>query len=172
MKVCCIRRLPRAQQLVGECLRRSDGAEEIHAPGRSARLIHIEQTKRDGRLRNPRPLVAIQLRRRREPILLNVVDIKVIERGALCAHFRWIVYERLVSDVVRIDLVLEVGLRIVIATVDERFHDVVLPDVVVGALVRVEVEVLLFERLEGEVQRFVVIADVDLRAWKVVLVRD
>lgn len=167
-----IRNLPRTQQLVGEHLRRRDGAEEVHTPGRSTRLVHIEQTQRHGRLGNPRSLLAIQLSRRGEAILLDIVDEEVIKRGALRAHFRRIVHERLVGDVVRVDLVLEVRLGIVVAAVDEGFHDVVLPDVVVGALVRVEVEVLLFERLEGEVQRLVVVAEVDVRAREVVLVRD
>lgn len=167
MEVRRIRRLPRTQRLLRERLWRRDDAEEVHAPGRAPRLVDVEQPQRDNHVGNPRPPVAVQLRRRREAVRGRVEDVEVVKRRAVLAHFARVVHERLVRDVVRADLVLEVGLRVVVAAVDEGLHDGVLEDVVVGAVVRVEVEVLLFKRLEGHVQRVVVVAEVDVRAREV-----
>ena len=75
--------------------------------------------------------------------------VKGCARGA---HLARVVDHGLVRDVVGVDFDLEVGLWILGAAVDEGFHDLVLPDVVVGALRGIVVEACFVVGGKGQVE--------------------
>ena len=164
MEVSFVGCAPSSKSLVREGFGAGDGAEEVHAPFGRLGVINIPQSKWYGDVGEPGAGLAIRDGRGGEPITKRVRDEKVIEWSTLFADFGWVVDEGLVGNVVGVDFELQVVGWVVFTTVDEGFHDIVLPDIVIDALVGVEVEMFLLEGLEVHVYGSLIVAEVDLGA--------
>lgn len=135
-------RTPGTQSLIGKQVGVCDGAEEIHPPFGALRLavFDVEKGERDFDIADPCLSRSVQGGLGCETVRGWVRHEEMVERGTWGAVLRRVEYEGLISYVVWVDLILEVKLRIVGALVDEGFHDLVLPDIAIGALARIKVE--------------------------------
>ena len=165
---------PSTKGLVGVGGWAGDGSEEVHSPVSALSLarVDVEEGEGDQRVADPGLLGLICLGGGREPVRRRVGDEEVVEGSTVGTDLGRVVDERLVGDVVGVDLVLEVGGWVVAALVDESLHHLVLPDVIVGALGGVEVEVGLASGCEGEGDVVGSVAGIDLGGGERSQVRD
>lgn len=151
-----------------------DGSEKVHSPvgALGSAVVNVEEAQWNLDFADPTLSGLVQRRSSREAIRSRIRDEQVIERRAIGPVFGRVVDKRLIRHVVWIDLELQVGLGIFGALVYEGFHDFVRPYVVIGALLRVEVEVGFVVRGKGQDEGAPRVAKVHLREREVGLVRD
>lgn len=160
---------PRAKFLIRIRLRADNGSEEVHPPLCTLCLafVDIEQAQGNRDIAHPQLIRLVELGHSAKPVGRRVGHEEVVKGGAIGANFGRVVHKGLVGDVVGVHFELKVSLRVVRALVYKGLHDLVLPDVGIGALGRVKVEVDLVAGGELDVQVSVGIAEVNLgaREW-------
>lgn len=161
-------RTPGTQCLVRVHAGRCDGTEEVHAPLGAFDLVHIKQSKRDLHIRLPCACVLVGSCRGPEAVDVGVSHEEVVKRGSIGADFGGIEDDSLVCDVGWADLVLNVCCWVVLAVVEERFHHLIFPDVVVCGLAGVDVPVRLVQRFKAQLDGCIIVAHVDRsrREWR------
>lgn len=172
MEASLVRRTPSTQLLVRICRWANNGKEEVHPPlgALGSAIVHVEETQRYRGLTSPLLSGLVKYRGSRKAISSRVIDEEMVKRRALCAILGRVVDKGLISDIVGIDLILKVRLRIASSLVDEGLHDLVLPNVVVCALLGVKVEVGLIVRRKVQLDGRVRVAQVNLREGEIGLV--
>lgn len=124
--------------------------------------VDVEQSQGNLNLGLPCLLSGVGFSLGDQAISNGILNEKVVERVVLGPCFGRIVYEGLVCDVVRIDFKFQVRLRIVFADRDEGFHHFVFPNVIICAVVGVEVEVFLVLRFEGKLDGVATVTKIDV----------
>lgn len=94
---------------------------------------------------------SVQDRLSAEAVSKRVADEKVIENGARRSYLGWVVDKSLPGDVGGRHLKLQIRLGVLGAQVDERLHDFVLVQAIVGAHVGIIEEVFLLVGREVDV---------------------
>lgn len=163
MEAGLVGRTPGTQGLVGIHAGRSDGTEKVHAPLGALDLVDIKQSERDLHIRLPGAGVFVGSCLGREAVGGGIGHKEMVKRRTVGADLGRVENNRLVGDVGWVDFVFNVCCRVVLAVVEEGFHDLVFPDIVVCALAGVDVPVGLVQRFEAELDRGVIVAHVDRR---------
>lgn len=134
---------PRSKSLVRIGLRADGGSEKVHPPVCTSRLalIDIEQPQWNLDIAHPQLLRLIQCRHGAEPVCSRVRHEEVIEGSTVRPDLGRVVNKCLIGDIVGVHFELKISLWVVRALVDEGLHDLVHPDVSIGALRRIEIKV-------------------------------